>query len=92
MAKKWYPVIDYLLCQECGTCSGMCPHDVYDRNAAPAPRVACPENCIDHCHGCGNQCPVGAIAYVGEDTDWVPPARKGRKSRNVDCGCSGSCG
>lgn len=22
---------------------------------------------IDHCHGCGNKCPVGAISYVGDD-------------------------
>jgi ferredoxin len=34
------------------------------------------ENCVDHCHGCGNKCPVGAITYVGEDTGWTPPALK----------------
>ncbi len=25
MAKTWYPVIDYLTCVECGTCSFICP-------------------------------------------------------------------
>ena len=30
MAKTWYPVIDYLTCAECGTCSATCPHGVYD--------------------------------------------------------------
>ena len=24
MAKNWYPVIDYMLCEECGTCSDHC--------------------------------------------------------------------
>lgn len=30
MAQKWYPVIDYVSCIECGTCSAKCPHGVYD--------------------------------------------------------------
>ena len=38
MAEKWYPVIDYSLCVECGTCSGFCPHGVYDMAKAPTPR------------------------------------------------------
>ena len=24
MAKNWYPVIDYILCEECGTCVEGC--------------------------------------------------------------------
>lgn len=73
MAKTWYPVIDYLICEECGTCVAKCPHDVYDSAKAPSPVVTNPEACIDHCHGCGNRCPVGAITYVGDNTGWMPP-------------------
>lgn len=73
MAKKWYPVIDYLTCTECGTCVENCSHGVYDTTKAPSPIVKNPELCIDHCHGCGNRCPVGAITYVGDDTGWIPP-------------------
>lgn len=73
MAKTWYPVVDYVVCSECGTCVTKCPHGVYDIRKAPSPVVINPQNCVDHCHGCGNRCPVGAITYVGEDTGWVPP-------------------
>lgn len=73
MAKNWYPVIDYSICIECGTCVSKCPHGVYDVKKAPVPVVANPVSCVDHCHGCGNRCPVGAIQYLGEDTGWTPP-------------------
>lgn len=89
MARTWYPVIDYLLCAECGTCSGMCAHGVYDLAAAPTPRVIHPENCVDHCHGCGIRCSVGAITYVGDDTGWIPQARGG-KTNGTAGGCCGS--
>ena len=66
MAQKWYPVIDYVACVECGTCVNFCPHHVYNKTKAPTPVVEHPEMCVDHCHGCGNRCPQGAITYVGE--------------------------
>lgn len=88
MAKSWYPVIDYSECMECGACIKKCPHGVYDIGKAPVPVVTAPENCIDHCHGCGNICPKGAITYVGENTGWTPPKKQ---MENKDCGCSGGC-
>ncbi|MFT9057667.1 MAG: DUF2703 domain-containing protein [Ethanoligenens sp.] len=88
MAKTWYPVIDYLTCEECGTCIAKCPHNVYDSTKAPSPIVNNPEACIDHCHGCGNRCPVGAITYVGDDTGWEPP--NGAKESEESC-CSCGC-
>ncbi|MEA4814606.1 hypothetical protein SDC9_209164 [bioreactor metagenome] len=90
MAKKWYPVIDYIACKECGTCVTKCPHGVYDLAKSPSPVVKTPEACVDHCHGCGNRCPVGAITYVGEDTGWTPP--KGtRKPSESCCSCGDNC-
>jgi C_GCAxxG_C_C family probable redox protein len=82
MAKKWYPVVDYLTCAECGTCIEKCPHNVYDRTKAPSPVVTDSDACVDHCHGCGNRCPTGAITYVGDDTDWTPP--NGKKKNKSD--------
>ena len=73
MAKRWSPVIDYSICTECGTCVSKCSHGVYDAKKAPTPVVVNPDGCVDHCHGCGNRCPVGAITYVGDDTGWTPP-------------------
>ncbi len=82
MSAKWYPVIDYAACIECGTCSNFCPHGVYDKDRFPTPVVVNPSGCIDHCHGCQNQCPAGAIAYVGDDGGNIQGS----------CGCSGgSC-
>lgn len=91
MAKSWYPVIDYFNCTECGTCSSMCPHQVYDKKKAPVPVVLNPVSCVDHCHGCGNRCPVGAITYVGDDTGWTPPNGAARQEEPA-CGCKeGNC-
>jgi len=84
MARLWYPVIDIISCRECGACVRMCSHGVYDIEKAPAPVVINPEGCVDHCHGCGSLCPNGAITYVGDDTGWVPPARK---AEGGSCGC-----
>jgi NAD-dependent dihydropyrimidine dehydrogenase PreA subunit len=89
MEKTWYPVIDYLTCTDCGTCVATCPHNVYDTTKAPSPIVNMPEACIDHCHGCGNKCPVGAITYVGDDTGWAPP--NGELTEEESC-CSCGCG
>ncbi len=88
MARTWYPVIDYLICKECGTCVAKCPHGVYDTAKAPSPVVKNPEACVDHCHGCGNRCSVGAITYVGEDSGWTPP--NGEQTTEEAC-CSCGC-
>lgn len=90
MAKIWYPVIDYLSCLECGTCVDFCPHGVYDAAKAPSPVVVNPAKCIDHCHGCGNKCPVGAISYVGDNTGWKPASQKAQKETETCCSCG--CG
>lgn len=87
MAKKWYPVVDILSCVECGTCVNFCPHGVYNKQKAPSPIVVNPDACIDHCHGCGNKCPEGAITYVGDDTGWMPPALQGKADTVPECGC-----
>lgn len=95
MAKKWYPVVDILSCIECGTCVKFCSHGVYDKTKAPSPIVVHPDGCVDRCHGCGNKCPVGAIAYVGDDTGWIPPVLRDKggapdvtPSRGCGCGCA----
>lgn len=91
MAKTWYPVVDYLICEECGSCVAKCPHSVYDTAKAPSPVVKNPEACVDHCHGCGNRCPVGAITYVGDYTGWTPPNREQpAQESGYACGCEAS--
>lgn len=95
MAKKWYPVVDILTCIECGTCVNGCPHSVYDKTKAPSPVVIRSDACIDHCHYCGNHCPVGAITYVGDDTGWIPPVLRekgGMPDTTPHFGCGCNCG
>lgn len=86
MAKSWYPVVDYAVCEECGTCVGFCTHGVYEKEKAPSPVVVDPDACVEHCHGCGDKCPVGAIAYVGDDTGWTPSSATGPRAANPCCG------
>ena len=90
MAKNWYPVIDITAYAECGKCVEKCGHGVYDKAKTPVPVVVYPEGCVDHCHGCGNLCPNGAITYVGEDTDWTPPALEEKPTAKTGCGCGGA--
>lgn len=85
MAQKWYPMIDYMLCEECGSCIEKCAHGTFDNAKAPTPVVSNPNGCIDHCHGCGDLCPTGAITYVGDDTGWNPP--KGIKAKEDAAPC-----
>lgn len=91
MAKTWYPIIDYSICKECGTCVEKCAHGVFDPEKAPCPVVVNPGACIDHCHGCGSLCPAGAITYVGDDTGWTPPHASGTADVPVCC-CAGDNG
>jgi len=92
MAEKWYPVIDYTACTECGTCVGFCAHGVYDKAKAPVPVVINPAGCIDRCHGCGGLCPQGAITYVGDNTGWVPPHGPAQaEAPACSCGCGTQC-
>lgn len=88
MTDKWYPVIDYIACTECGSCVMECLHGVYDISKAPLPVVKNPEACIDHCHGCGNSCPAGAITYVGDNTGWMPST--GKRESSEPC-CASGC-
>ncbi|NCB29883.1 MAG: DUF2703 domain-containing protein, partial [Clostridia bacterium] len=93
MIMTWYPVIDYMACIECGACVAKCSHGVYDAGKAPSPVVQNPQACVHHCHGCGEQCPVGAITYVGEDTGWKPPSGVPiAKEACCACGGEGSSG
>ena len=91
MSKNWYPVIDYGKCTECGTCVEYCGSGVYDLEKAPNPDVIFADGCYEGCHGCGNLCPVGAITYFGENTDWTPPNAKVKENVGCGCDCGGKC-
>lgn len=65
MAEKWYPVINYESCIECGACVDKCPHGVYEKGTKK-PVVIYPEGCIYGCRGCQKLCPADSIKYFGD--------------------------
>ena len=89
MSKTWYPVLNYEICMECGTCYNKCKKGVYQKEER-RPVVVYPEGCVQGCHGCGDLCPVGAIEYVGDTTGWAAPGKQGCCDQNSG-GCSSGC-
>lgn len=68
MSKNWYPVIDYDKCIGCMACNNMCKHGVYKPDEqSNKPKVVYGNGCVQGCHGCERQCPVGAIHYYGDN-------------------------
>ncbi|HWR11000.1 MAG TPA: 4Fe-4S dicluster domain-containing protein [Rectinemataceae bacterium] len=86
MSRRWYPVIDYVKCAECGSCVAMCRHGVYDKLRSPTPVVIFPDGCVAGCKGCGNACPNEAIAYVG---DMKAADGRGCDAGGCECGDAG---
>ena len=83
MAKNWYPIIDNKKCIQCGNCISFCRHGVYNKASEKIPVIEKPGGCVQSCHGCGSKCPVGAITYFGDKTDWAPPnSQKTNKKEN----------
>ncbi len=68
MSKGWYPVIDFDKCVGCMACNDMCRHGVYKPDPEMGkPKVVYGNGCVNGCHGCERECPVGAIHYLGDD-------------------------
>ena len=90
MSKRWYPVIDYDKCINCGQCIEKCKRNVYKRENNEKPIVVNPENCSEGCEGCKIKCPVGAIEYIDTRKE-----NYNEKESNIgdscSCGCSGNC-
>ncbi len=92
MTKNWYPVVNYTLCEECGTWVNNCLHIVYDKEKSLYTIVVKTDDYIDDYNGCGNCCPVGVITYAGDDTGWTPPnGKKEEDSCGYNCNGGGCC-
>ena len=60
MAKKWYPVIDYLTCAECGACIKKMSHTVSTKQKKRRlPSSPIRMDVFDHCHGLREPVPAG---------------------------------
>lgn len=58
-------MINQSKCVGCMACYDMCKHSVFAVENE-MPKVVYREGCVEGCHGCGNQCPQGAIVYSGD--------------------------
>ncbi len=58
-------MINQSKCVGCMACYDMCKHGVFTIEN-DKPKVIYREGCVEGCHGCGNQCPQGAIVYSGD--------------------------
>jgi NAD-dependent dihydropyrimidine dehydrogenase PreA subunit len=62
-AERWYPVIDYERCTNCGECLEFCLFGVYDRDEAGLIKAVAPAACKPGCPACSRVCPAGAIMF-----------------------------
>jgi NAD-dependent dihydropyrimidine dehydrogenase PreA subunit len=91
MSKKWYPVINYDNCIECGACFKKCRQGVF-KLENKKPIVVFRDGCIEGCRGCQNLCPAKAIQYAGDHKDNKHIKHfKHKKSGGCGCGSSSSC-
>ena len=77
LPRRWYPVIDYQVCQNCLECVNFCLFGVYTIGEGHAPLVEQPDQCRDGCPACSRVCPAGAILFPEYDD----PVISGRQRR-----------
>jgi len=77
LRRRWYPIIDYQVCQNCLECVNFCLFGVYTIQADQTPLVEQPDQCRDGCPACSRVCPAGAILFPEYDD----PVISGRQKR-----------
>jgi len=75
--RRWYPIIDYQVCQNCLECVNFCLFGVYTIQEDRTPLVEQPDHCRDGCPACSRVCPAGAILFPEYDD----PIIAGRQKR-----------
>lgn len=60
---RWYPVLDYSRCENCGHCLQFCLFGVYEHDCSGRVTVTHPDNCKPGCPACSRICPQGAIMF-----------------------------
>ncbi len=60
---RWYPVVDYARCIDCGHCVQFCLFGVYEQAEDGSILVANPDKCKPGCPACSRICPQGAIIF-----------------------------
>ncbi|MHC4914933.1 MAG: hypothetical protein ACYTGB_05520 [Planctomycetota bacterium] len=61
--ERWYPVVDYDRCENCGDCMEFCLFGVYDVDGDERVVAADPDACKPGCPACSRVCPRGAIMF-----------------------------
>lgn len=58
------PIIEESQCIKCGTCTDLCPEDVFwGSKKKQLPEVTYPHECV-YCNACVENCPVAGAIYL----------------------------
>lgn len=89
---RWYPVIDYSLCQSCRKCYDFCLFGVYSLDNSKRVKVTSPDSCKPGCSACARTCPHGAVVFP-HDPDAKVAGQTSQTSRQPCpvCGCACDC-
>lgn len=63
VADRWYPIIDWECCINCGHCREFCIFGVYTLDTDGQVIIAEPDNCKPGCPACARICPRSAIMF-----------------------------
>ena len=71
----WYPSIDSINCDGCGSCVDFCNLGTYSYSKDSGKAlVSDPYNCVVGCNGCEDKCPKNAISFPS--TEIIDEVRK----------------
>ena len=77
--ERWYPVVDYGRCQNCGECAEFCLFGVYGKRADGTVIAENPEACKPGCPACSRVCPAQAIMFpLYTDDDAIAGSDQGQ--------------
>ncbi|MDK1030958.1 MAG: hypothetical protein QGD94_03035 [Planctomycetia bacterium] len=90
VTRRWYPVLDYSRCTNCGQCRNFCLFGVYSISPEGEIRVENPDNCKPNCPACARICPEVAVIFPEykagpiNGSDIVDESELGRERIKVD--------
>jgi hypothetical protein len=99
--ERWYPVLDYSRCTDCGECLEFCLFGVYEEAGDGRVVASDPDSCKPGCPACSRVCPAQAIMFplceedpviAGSDEGTITPFEPATLERVKDARSRGAQG